>query len=186
MSTAQQIQHAQHNLRFHELLLKYDPVRDFLTTYQPGTVIDYGCAQGHLMARIREDFPGIDRVEGYDPGNPAYQTMPTGVFDCMVSCDVIEHFEPDQVDANLVSMQQQFSRAAFFIIACYPAKKNLADGRNAHLIVEPPQQWLDRIQWVMTGCRVVWQETVLFNPRPDRPEKYGAGKPELRLILERI
>jgi trans-aconitate methyltransferase len=186
MDPAQQIQQAQHSLQFNELLLKYSPVHDFLSRYQPASVIDYGCAQGHLMSRIAQDFPSIQRIEGYDPGNPRYQHRPQGVFDCMISCDVIEHFEPDQANSILLSMQQQFTRAAFFIIACYPAKKILADGRNAHLIVEPPEHWLDRIQRVMTQCQVVYQETVMFNPRPDKPKKYGAGRPELRLILERV
>jgi hypothetical protein len=31
--------------------------------------------------------------------------------------------------------------AGWFRIACYPAKKYLPDGRNAHLIVELPEWW---------------------------------------------
>ena len=36
-------------------------------------------------------------------------------------------------------------RYGFFRIACYPAKKKLLDGRNAHLIVEDPAWWREQI-----------------------------------------
>jgi len=34
---------------------------------------------------------------------------------------------------------------AFLVIATRPAAKKLADGRNAHLIVEPASWWLPRL-----------------------------------------
>jgi hypothetical protein len=36
-------------------------------------------------------------------------------------------------------------RAVFLVVATRPAKKVLADGRNAHLIVEPASWWLPKI-----------------------------------------
>jgi hypothetical protein len=35
--------------------------------------------------------------------------------------------------------------AGWFRIACYPAKKHLPDGRNAHLIVESPAWWREQL-----------------------------------------
>jgi hypothetical protein len=36
-------------------------------------------------------------------------------------------------------------RCGWFRIACYPAKKHLPDGRNAHLIIESPDWWRTKI-----------------------------------------
>ena len=36
-------------------------------------------------------------------------------------------------------------KVAFLVIACRPANRHLDDGRNAHLIVEPPDWWLKKI-----------------------------------------
>lgn len=162
---------------YKELLPKYDLVYNFVKQYNPTSVIDWGCANGNLLSRLAQDF-GLTELQGFDPNNAKYNTVPMGSYDCMVSCDVIEHFEPDQLDDTLRLMQTKFQTAAFLIIACYPAKKHLADGRNAHLTVENCAWWLHKIQTHFDQCQVVWWQAV------DYPSRSGF-KPELRLILER-
>jgi len=98
----------------------------------------------------------------------------------LVSCDVIEHFEPAQLDESLKLMQSKFSRAAFLLIACYPAKKQLPDGRNAHLIVENADWWLARVKQQFDQCNITWAESVSFTAKPKK------NRPELRLILEKF
>jgi hypothetical protein len=115
---------------YKELLPKYDLVYDFVAKYQPCSLVDWGCASGKLLNRVAEDFPGIQESAGYDPGNPDYDIVPSGAYDCLVSCDVIEHIEPDQLDASFKLMQSKFRRSAFLIAACYPAKKILDDGHS--------------------------------------------------------
>lgn len=166
---------------YKELLPKYDLVHNFLDKYQPCSLIDWGCANGNLLNRVSAEFPSVQELAGYDPGNPNYMVVPTGTYDCLVSCDVIEHFEPDHLDESLRLMQSKFSQAAFLIIACYPAKKTLEDGRNAHLIVENEDWWMQRIQQQFDQCSIVWSESVNFTANP---VKNPNGSPELRLILE--
>ena len=166
---------------YKELLPKYNLVHDFVAKYQPYSLVDWGCANGNLLNRVEQDFPSIQELGGYDPGNPDYNVVPAGTYDCLVSCDVIEHFEPDQLDQSLKLMQSKFSRAAFLIIACYPAKKRLPDGRNAHLIVENADWWLERVKQQFDQCNITWSESVNFTANP---VKNPNGSPELRLILE--
>ncbi len=163
---------------YKELLVKYPEVALFVEQYRPNSLIDWGCAQGKLLQQIKQDYAFVEKLEGYDPGNPVYNTVPGGVFECLVSCDVIEHFEPDQLTQLLKLMQTKFSRSAYIIAACYPAKKILPDGRNAHLIQENCAWWLDRIQRDFDQCQVTWWQAV------DYPNKLGP-RPELRLILEK-
>ena len=108
---------------YKELLPKYNVVHDFVSEYRPRSLVDWGCANGFLLNRVKQDFPSVQELGGYDPGNSTYNVVPVEIYDCLVSCDVIEHFEPDQLDKSLKLMQNKFSRAAFLIIACYPAKK---------------------------------------------------------------
>lgn len=119
-------------------------VNPFFEQYQPTSVLDYGCGHGGLMATIKEVYPDM-QVEGYDPGNPAYNRMPTQSFDAVISGDVFEHIEPEHLDATLQLIGSKILRAGWFRIACYPAKKHLPDGRNAHLIVESPAWWREKV-----------------------------------------
>jgi hypothetical protein len=166
---------------YKELLYKYDVVHDFVSKYRPQSLVDWGCANGNLLNRLEQDFSSVQELAGYDPGNPEYNAVPAGTYDCLVSCDVIEHFEPELLDESLQLMQSKFTQSAFLIIACYPAKKFLADGRNAHLIVENADWWLERIQQQFDQCTIVWSEKVNFSANR---KKNPTGSPELRLILE--
>lgn len=162
-----------------ELLPKYPEVACFVEQYRPWSLVDWGCARGNLLNRIEQEYPWVQELGGYDPGNPLYSTVPDGEYECLVSCDVIEHFEPEQLTDSLKLMQQKFKKAAYLIVACYPAKKKLPDGRNAHLIVENCAWWFDRLQRDFDQCQIVWWEAV------DYPNRRGP-QPELRLILEKV
>ena len=116
----------------------------FFKQYQPTSVLDYGCGHGGLMATIKEVYPNM-HVEGYDPGNPAYNRMPKRSFDAVISGDVFEHIEPEHLDATLQLIDSKILQCGWFRIACYPAKKHLPDGRNAHLIIESPDWWRNKI-----------------------------------------
>jgi trans-aconitate methyltransferase len=162
----------QKNNKFKGQLLKYDPVKDFIKQYNPASIIEYGCAKGTLVTRIQQDFPTIT-VDGYDPGVAEFDRIPDRTYDCLISNDVIEHFEPDQLEQSLEYMNTLFTKCAWLIIACYPAKKSLPDGRNAHLIIESPDWWMEKIKKCFTNTNVHWSEVTEFFP----------GKPEIRIIL---
>jgi len=123
-------------------LLKF--LNPFLKQYQPVSVLDYGCGHGGLIAAIKDAYPTM-HVEGYDPGNSEHNRMPTRSFDAVISGDVFEHIESDHLDATLQLISNKILRCGWFRIACYPAKKSLPDGRNAHLIIELPAWWRNKI-----------------------------------------
>ena len=100
------------------------------------TVLDYGCGKGSLK-RALGAF-----VANYDPAVPEWSEMPSPA-DLVVCTDVLEHVEPEQLVAVLSHIRGLALRAVFFVIACREARKTLADGRNAHLIVEPPEWWAE-------------------------------------------
>src|SRR5881394_1730573 len=109
------------------------------------TVLDYGCGRGTLGAAMRKNYPDWagDFLE-YDPAIPGKETKPTQA-DLVVCGDVLEHIEPDCLLAVLDDIRSIARKAVFLVVATRLAVKTLADGRNAHLIVEPVEWWLPKL-----------------------------------------
>ena len=170
------LEELQNNNRFKGSLVKYDPVKEFIDKYKPQSIIDYGCARGNLVNQLKKDFSNIPIIEGFDPGVPEFNTIKQHSYECLISNDVIEHFEPEFLDSTLQKMETLYTKSAWLIIACYPAKKRLPDGRNAHLIIESPKWWIEKIKNTFTTSKIVKKEIVEFRE----------GKPEIRLILEKL
>lgn len=106
---------------------------------QTGTVLDYGCGQGHF-ARL---LSGYD-VEEYDPCIEGKDEEPATA-DIVVCADVMEHIEPECLDAVLLHIRVLAKRFAVFVIATGPSKKIMKDGRSAHLIVEDQGFWFQKL-----------------------------------------
>lgn len=102
------------------------------------TILDYGCGKGTLKHLLG------DIVQEYDPAIPGKDAEPPscGVVACT---DVLEHIEPDLIDKVISHIYSKAERLAFLVIATRPASKVLADGRNAHLIVENKDWWLQKL-----------------------------------------
>lgn len=105
-------------------------------------VLDYGAGKGRLGQNLEVNHPVTLTL--YDPGIPGIDEVPEPHE--MVCCiDVLEHIEPEFIDAVLDDLQRLVVRLGFFTIHTGPAMKTLSDGRNAHLIQEGPEWWLPRI-----------------------------------------
>lgn len=114
---------------------------------EAASILDYGCGQGTLAKALSGPYSVIE----YDPAIAGKETKPFHA-DLVVCGDVLEHIEPDCLFAVLDDLHSIARHAVFLVVATRPAKKFLADGRNAHLIVEPAVWWLPKI---MDRWRVV-------------------------------
>ena len=106
-------------------------------------ILDYGCGKGSLMIALKEKFDASVkcRLLEYDPAIAGKETKPARV-DIVVCTDVLEHVEPECLDAVLDDLKTLTRRAIFLVVSTMPASKVFADGRNAHLIVQPMHWWL--------------------------------------------
>ena len=102
------------------------------------SILDYGCGKGLLGAALSHLL-----IAEYDPAIPGKDEPPEPA-DLVVSIDVMEHIEPDHLDDVLDDLQRLAIKGVFVTVATYLAAKTLADGRNAHLIVEGPEFWLPK------------------------------------------
>jgi hypothetical protein len=100
--------------------------------------------------------------------------MPGQSFDCVVSADVFEHIEPTHLDQTLALIGQKMLRVGWFRIACYPAKKILPDGRNAHLIVEQPEWWREKLLKNMP-IEIMNEEVSVFDKSHKWPNVKGCN-----------
>lgn len=103
-------------------------------------VLDYGCGK----QRLKEALADVLSIKGYDPAVPGLDAPPEPA-DLVVCTDVLEHIEPTCLDEVLIDLRRLTKRALFAVVSTRKAVKTLADGRNAHLIVEPPGWWLRRL-----------------------------------------
>ena len=113
-------------------------VRELARTLGAHTILDYGCGK-----RALERSLGF-AIQNYDPAFPATAALPAPA-DVVCCLDVLEHIEPDYLESVLDHLKEVTLMRGFFTVSTQPAKKHLADGRNAHLIVQPPEWWLPKI-----------------------------------------
>jgi 2-polyprenyl-3-methyl-5-hydroxy-6-metoxy-1,4-benzoquinol methylase len=116
-----------------------DAVSKLWTRINGGTVLDYGSGKGSLKQAL--GFP----IAEYDPAVPEHATEPSAA-DLVVCSDVLEHIEPEFLDSVLDHLQQLTRKVGYFVIATRKAHKQLPDGRNAHLIVEPSKWWMAKLE----------------------------------------
>lgn len=102
------------------------------------SALDYGCGKGGLKSAM----PDRD-IREYDPAIEGKDGRPAPA-DIVLCGDVLEHVEPDWIDRVLADIKSLARKFVILHVATHPAKKTLPDGRNAHLIVQPPAWWRDK------------------------------------------
>ncbi len=111
------------------------------------SILDYGSGGGSLARALRTLT--MCEVHVYDPA--FHDDMPTPC-DLVTCTDVLEHVEPDKLDAVLSHIFELARVAAYIAIFNGPAKAVLPDGRNAHLIIESPHWWMERLSHYHWGA----------------------------------
>jgi hypothetical protein len=102
------------------------------------SVLDYGAGKG-ILAHLLAEF-GVSGVAEYDPAVAGKEARPEPA-DLVVCTDVLEHVQPEHLLEVMVELARLTQRKLFVDICTAPALKTLSDGRNAHLIVQPPDWW---------------------------------------------
>lgn len=105
---------------------------------QSKDVLDYGCGKSTLAMNL----PFI--INQYDPGIPRFSDLPEPA-DIVVCTDVLEHVEPDLIGNVLDHLQSLTKKILFAVIHTEASNKHLPDGRNAHILQEPPRWWVNAL-----------------------------------------
>jgi len=106
-------------------------------------LLDYGSGKGHLETTLRKHIQRPLTFHHYDPAIPKWSAPPAPC--SFVACiDVLEHIEPHLLDNVLDDLRRVTAGAGLFTVHTGAALKVLPDGRNAHLIQQPPEWWLPK------------------------------------------
>lgn len=120
-------------------------VVDLVAEYGATSVLDYGAGRGMLAVALRQDLKGFVRISEYDPAVQSKSAMPSFA-DLVVCSDVLEHVEPEKLETVLAFLKILARKAVFVVIATRASNKTMADGRNAHLILEQDEWWKARLE----------------------------------------
>jgi hypothetical protein len=114
-------------------------VKQILEFTQSKSISDYGAGKKVL-------WQALNRPENYYPYDPAFTEYGEPTQADLICCiDVLEHIEPDLIDNVLDDLKKLVVKYGFFTIHLGPAKKVLADGRNAHLLQMPVNWWEQKL-----------------------------------------
>lgn len=116
-------------------------VEHLAATYKAESILDYGCGKGEMVKAMSAGWRSL--VAEYDPALVGKDGQPEPA-DLVVCGDVMEHIEPECLELVIRDLRRVTRKVLFCNIATFPASKELADGRNAHLIIEDVRWWLPR------------------------------------------
>jgi hypothetical protein len=118
--------------------------------------LDYGagkaslyepCPGESLDSRYRSHpaWPGV-KVICYDPGYAPFAAPVSERCDGVISTDVVEHIPAGDIGWVLDEIFQSSNSFVYVVAACFPARKFLPDGQNAHCTLEPPAWWESQME----------------------------------------
>lgn len=163
-----------HTLRKHE-----DAIAKLIHETGAKHLLDYGSGKGSAYkpfpgepaeGRIKAHpaWPGV-KVTCFDPGFAPYSAPYEGKFDGVISTDVLEHIPDDDIGWVLDEMFAAADKFVYTVAACYPARKTMPNGENAHVTLQPPDWW--KLQMEMAARRNPGVRWILYTV-----EKGALGK----------
>jgi hypothetical protein len=110
-----------------------------------GSILDYGAGKGDLERCLRKHWAGapVCEVISYDPAVPGMEFKKP--CDLVICTDVLEHVEPECVEAVLDDLRDMTLGMAFVTVSTMPAEKILEDGRNAHICLRDARWWTQQL-----------------------------------------
>jgi hypothetical protein len=122
------------------------------------SILDYGSGKGqqYWPYRIRDEeerieypdirsFWGVTDIRCYDPGYSPFTQLPAGKFDGVVCTDVLEHCPQEDIPWILEELFSFADKFVYANVACFPARKRLPSGGNAHCTIKPVKWWEEQL-----------------------------------------
>lgn len=158
------------------LLMHSQRLREIVSLTNARTLLDYGAGKGlgwsqPVSTQDGQTYPellsflGLASKHCYDPCYEPFAQLPTGErFDGVVAMDVLEHCPEEDMQWILDEIFSFANKFVFASIACYPARKTLIDGRNAHATVRPAEWWEELIDNVASHHPDLRWEFLIISP----------------------
>jgi hypothetical protein len=125
------------------------------------TILDYGAGKGQQYWPLRvtdeeerieypdiRSFWGVAEIRCYDPAFAPFTQLPTGKFDGVVCTDVLEHCPEEDIPWIVDEIFSFADKFVYANVACFPARKRLPSGGNAHCTIKPVKWWEEQLSHV--------------------------------------
>jgi hypothetical protein len=145
-------------------------IKHLIRRTQAQVILDYGSGKGkqYEPQSIKDeaggqwssiiDFWDVDEIVCYDPCYPPFSTLPKGTFDGVISTDVLEHCPEGDIPWILEEIFTYADRFVFANVACFPARKRLPNGENAHCTIMPVEWWSDVLNGIAAmHSNLLWE-----------------------------
>lgn len=132
------------------------PIAALAAQHRAATILDYGSGKAQLYdadpdapaeAR-RKTMPAWSgvKVTCFDPGYEPFSGPIEDAYDGVICTDVLEHLADDDVPWILDDLFGHARRFVYAVAACFPARKTLPNGANAHVTLQPPEWWREQLE----------------------------------------
>ncbi len=132
------------------------PIAALAVQHRAGTILDYRPGKAQLYdadpdapaeAR-RKTMPawGGVKITCFDPGYEPCSGPIEDAYDGVICADVLEHVADDDVPWMLDELFGHARRFVYAVVACFPARKTLPNGANAHVTLQPPEWWCEQFE----------------------------------------
>ena len=113
-----------------------DAAQAYVMSFNPKSILDYGCGKGGLQTAF--DYP----IHLYDPAVEKFNKTPEPA-DLVFCIAVLEHIERDCLDAVLQDLKRVTKKDIVMLIDLHPNSWSLADGTSPHRIIENQEWWMN-------------------------------------------
>ena len=130
-------------------------IKEIIKKNKIKTMLDYGCGKGFfyknpsnqngLQIKSLRNYWDID-IDLYDPcfDENSYLNEDKN-YDLLICVDVLEHIPTEDIYWILEKLMTKTKKYLFINVACYPAIALLPNGKNAHINIQPPKWWHEKI-----------------------------------------
>jgi len=131
-------------------------IKEIIKKENINNMIDYGCGKGNFYSKSFDlegklipplrKFWDIE-IKLYDPCYEKYSKFEKDeTFDLLICIDVLEHIPESDIEWILDRFFKISKKYIFINVACYEAIALLPDGENAHINIQKPIWWLNKLE----------------------------------------
>jgi len=130
-------------------------IKEIIKKNKIKSMLDYGCGKGFyydnpsnsygLRIDSLRNYWGID-IDLYDPCFEKNSFLDNKKnFDLVICVDVLEHIPSGDINWVLEEIIRKAKKYVFINVACHPAIALLPNGKNAHININTPDWWYEKI-----------------------------------------
>ena len=166
-----------------------DRIKRLVQSTNSYNLLDYGCGKGFqyqvpvvdLGLQDKEmlvDYWNVTAVRLYDACYEPHSILPEDTYDGVISTDMLEHCSEEDVPWIVDELFSFANKFVYANVACYPAKKTLPNGENAHCTIKDTTWWSELFKSVASKHKgIIWEVVLTYI------EKKPDGKTALKELI---